>query len=468
MIVKNNDGKESINNANSPEDAVKQAQEALLKFVYALLTEAKLPESPESFVNLEKFPEVLNYMVMLRSVIYGFSHGNIDAEVSQKGFLAGCLKELQAHLRHLAWYADRLASGDFEQRIDFMGDFSEYFNRMSQELCDTLKTLKDNESNLLKLTKDLHLSEERWKLAVTCTQDGVWDIDLTERRAFFSPRLWEILRRPVIADDIDFDPVLWGSFIHPDDLSKWSDIMNSLNSKIITDPGRRYTELRVMDGDGKYRWIGVHHMIISNSEKMPVRFVGTCEDIQERREREDEIRTQATHDQLTRLPNRYLYNDRFLQKMVIAKRNESSIVLLLWDLDGFKWVNDTYGHLAGDKLLVMIAELMRISLRETDTLARFGGDEFVMLLSCPRGHEDEVAACTTDRIYEMLEEPIDIGVGKVFVGASCGISFFPKHAADGESLFSLADRALYTAKSSGKNCAVIWTPDRFKSEKALV
>jgi diguanylate cyclase (GGDEF)-like protein len=101
---------------------------------------------------------------------------------------------------------------------------------------------------------------------------------------------------------------------------------------------------------------------------------------------------------------------------------------------------------------------MRSCLRETDTLARFGGDEFVMLLSSPSDHEEEVVSLAAARILEALTSPLDIGVEKVRIGASCGVSFFPRHTTDGEVLFSLADRALYEAKRTGKNKAVIWSP----------
>ncbi|MDR0763965.1 MAG: GGDEF domain-containing protein [Synergistaceae bacterium] len=183
---------------------------------------------------------------------------------------------------------------------------------------------------------------------------------------------------------------------------------------------------------------------------------------------DDEIRKQATLDQLTKLPNRYLYKDRLSQNMVMAKRNAASLVLILWDLDGFKPVNDTYGHLAGDRLLVAVAELMRSSLRETDTLARFGGDEFVMLIPGYPGHEEEVANLTTSRVFGALREPVGIGVGeeKVTIGASCGISFFPRHTNDGEILFNLADKALYEAKKSGKNTAVVWNGGKLGRQKA--
>jgi diguanylate cyclase (GGDEF)-like protein len=331
-----------------------------------------------------------------------------------------------------------------------------------------LSSLRESEANLLRITRELQKSEERWQLAIACTQDGVYDIDLCTKKAFLSPRAWEILRKPVIRHDVNYDPVKWGRFIHPDDLEKWAEIVNmSADVRRINDQSKHYFEFRVMGGDGNYRWGGIHHMVIVNAEGVPRRFVGTLKDIQEMREREDEIRRQATLDHLTKLPNRYLYNDRLLQNMVMAKRNVTSLVLILWDLDGFKWVNDTYGHLAGDRLLVAVAELMRSSLRETDTLARFGGDEFVMLVTSYRGHEEKVANITVSRIFDTLRKPLDIGDEKVKIGASCGISFFPKHTNDGEVLFNLADKALYEAKKTGKNKAVIWGIGKLEQQEAI-
>jgi diguanylate cyclase (GGDEF)-like protein len=439
--------------------------EDLLKLIYDMMYSPKFPSVPNWAKEISGMSEIEEYVKMIRDGVYNFAHGELAAEVKGKGFLAGCFKELQANLRHLTWFAKRVALGDYDQQIDFMGDFSEYFNRMARDFYEALKSLRESESNLLKITKELHKSEERWQLAVSCTQEGVWDIDLTTRKAFFSSRFWEILRQPIVHDDIDFDPVTWGGFIHPDDLPKWAEIMNAAGRKLMADMGKQYAEFRVMGGDGKYRWLGMHHMVIVNSDGVPRRFVGTCEDIQELREREDEIRKQATLDQLTKLPNRYLYNDRFLQKMVMAKRDASSLVLILWDLDGFKWVNDTDGHLAGDRLLVVVADLMRASLRESDTLARFGGDEFVMLLSSHKGQEEAVVNHTTSRIFSALSESLDIGAEKVKIGASCGVSFFPKHTNDGEILFNLADKALYHAKRTGKNKAVIWDAKKFGQKK---
>jgi diguanylate cyclase (GGDEF)-like protein len=440
----------------------------LLKFIYDLIILPQAPDVPGAFMPHENFREVAGYISAMRGYARLFSQGKMDFDIAESGYLAECLKELQAKLRHLVSFADSVAAGDYGQHIDFMGDFSDAFNRMSADFRDTLKSLRDSEARLMRITKDLHISEERWKLAIQCTQDGVWDIDLIKKKAFFSPRFWEILRLPVRKEDIEFNPVTWGGYIHPDNLARWSEMMNAVVCSMMTDRSERYMEFRVLGGDGKYRWLGSHHMVICNAEGVPSRFVGTCEDIQEKREREDEIRRHATLDQLTKLPNRYLYNDRFLQKMVMAKRNATSLVLLLWDLDGFKKVNDTYGHLAGDRLLVVIAELLKRALREADTLARFGGDEFVMLLSSPTGQEEEVAKIMAFRVFSSLKAPIDIGAGKVRIGASCGVSFFPRHGDDGEALFNLADKALYQAKRSGKNRYFIWAPEESGPNKPKI
>jgi diguanylate cyclase (GGDEF)-like protein len=439
----------------------------ILKLVSEMMLSPKFPAIPEELEGNEGFVAIAGYVRAFRDSTYSFAHGDLSCELRGRGFLIGCFKELQANLRHLTWFAKRVASGDYDQQIEFMGDFSEYFNKMSRDFYEALTSLRESEANLLKITKELHKSEERWQLAIACTQEGVYDIDLSTKKAFFSPRAWEILRRPVVRHDVEYDLSAWGNLIHPDDLEKWAEMANMHGiSKLVDAQGKYYIEFRVMGSDEKYRWVGAHHMAIVNAEDIPRRFVGTLEDIQEMREHDDAIRKQATLDQLTKLPNRYLYKDRLLQNMVMAKRNVTSLVLILWDLDGFKRVNDTYGHLAGDRLLMVVAELMRASLRESDTLARFGGDEFVMLVTSYRGHEEEVANLTVSRIFKALCQPLDIGVEKVTIGASCGISFFPRHTDDGEILFNLADKSLYEAKKTGKNRAVVWDSTKLGKGKA--
>ena len=367
-------------------------------------------------------------------------------------------RELDRSVECLNLIEDALFSDKTPASSDVLSD-----SPRLQRLYENVLSLKKSETDLTRLTEELHESEDRLRLASACTQDGIWDIDLCANKAFFSPRLWEIFRWPYrVEEDVTFNPQVWSRFIHPDDRVQWLKCMRatSLRRRIKRPPREiDYAEFRMKGGDGKYRWVASHHMLLTDEHGIPYRFIGACQDIQERREHEEVIRMQATHDQLTGLPNRYLYNDRLAQMMVMSKRSNASVVLVIWDLDAFKAINDTYGHLAGDHLLSGVAGRMRACLRETDTLARFGGDEFVMILASTRGKESEVAMQTTDRIFEALRRPIDIGNASITVSASCGISFFPNHATEGEKLLDLADRALFCAKRSGKNRAVVWSPE---------
>jgi diguanylate cyclase (GGDEF)-like protein/PAS domain S-box-containing protein len=437
----------------------------LLGFIKTALTSPRLPEVSPLLAKNTAFSDVLNYLTMIRKSVFSLAKGKIEFDIDQKGFLAGCVKELQSNLRHLTWFAERLGTGDFEQSIDFLGDFSSAFNKLNTDFKNAIDAVKASESRLHKMTDELRVSEERWKLAVACTQDGVWDVDLREERAYFAPRMWEILRRKVRSDNIYFNERYWLRYVHPEDRDKLKADIEGAACKMGPDMKRLYTEFRVRGGDGQFRWVGAHHMLILDDDGVPFRIVGACEDIQERRQREEAIRVQATHDKLTGLPNRYLYADRLAQQMVMAKRNSSSLVMIVWDLDGFKAVNDVHGHLAGDALLVAVGEMMKSSLREADTLARFGGDEFVMLLSSARGQEREVAALITGRIFEALKPLVNLGDGvEVRIGASGGVSFFPEHSTNPEELFDMADKALYYAKKHGKNMAREWTPDLSREE----
>lgn len=442
---------------STPSEIMGKETRELFWIMHQFMVASKMPVLPQDYNEDELFSALINDLTDLRDVLSHFSRGDLAYRVKGRGFLMGCLKELQSHLRHLTWHADRLANGDFTQRIEFMGNFSDSFNAMACKLYQTMNALKENEAHLLALAEELHASEERWKLAVTCSQDGIWDIDIATRKAYFSPRLLEILRGIEKETETTFDEGKWRKNILPDDVPVWDEVMSKVNGS-SAESSRHYFELRLRGDDGRYRWIGANYLLICDAQQSPNRFVGAIEDIQESRERDETIRVQATHDNLTGLPNRYLYNDRLAQQIVMAKRTQGSLIMVVWDLDSFKLVNDTFGHLVGDQLLRNVGQVMVSSLREIDTLARFGGDEFVMLLSCPRGEETNVAAYTTTRIFDALSKPMNVGGISLTARASCGISFYPKHATDGDTLFELADKALYMAKRAGKNRAQVWMP----------
>ena len=176
---------------------------------------------------------------------------------------------------------------------------------------------------------------------------------------------------------------------------------------------------------------------------------GTARDISERKKAEEVINFQAYYDLLTHLPNRALLKDRLSLAIAQARRNKRKLATMFLDLDRFKLVNDTLGHSMGDRLLKAVASRLQSCLRSSDTLSRFGGDEFTLLLPEIRTRDDVVVIA--QKILDRLNEPFVIDGHELFVGASIGIAMYPEAGDSGESLVQNADIAMYHVKSRGKN-----------------
>ncbi|HOX32622.1 MAG TPA: sensor domain-containing diguanylate cyclase [Spirochaetales bacterium] len=177
--------------------------------------------------------------------------------------------------------------------------------------------------------------------------------------------------------------------------------------------------------------------------------VVAIDDITERKRAEEAIRHMATHDELTDLPSLRLYRDRLSMAMSLSRRSRSSAAAMFLDLDGFKAVNDGYGHDAGDAVLREVARRLRSALRETDTVARGGGDEFLLAIADLRRPED--AADMARKLLAALSPPVIYGGASLSIGASIGIAIFPRDGEEVDRLIKLADEAMYEVKSSGKN-----------------
>lgn len=182
------------------------------------------------------------------------------------------------------------------------------------------------------------------------------------------------------------------------------------------------------------------------------RFIGTygmVRNISDRKRVEKAIAYQAYHDLLTGLPNRSLFQDRLTQAIHQAKRDHTQLAVMFIDLDKFKFVNDSLGHVAGDKLLAALATRLRSCLREVDTLARMGGDEFVLLL--PHINEAADATFIAEKILLALQRKFIIGDHELFASVSMGIALYPNDADTSENLIKRADVAMYHAKNQGRN-----------------
>lgn len=165
----------------------------------------------------------------------------------------------------------------------------------------------------------------------------------------------------------------------------------------------------------------------------------------------------ATHDFLTGLPNRVLWQDRITQALALARRQHEMLAVLSVDIDDFKKVNDTYGHSEGDRLLVEIASRMKNTLRDVDTVARFGGDEFIVLI--PEIDSESQVEVVADRLLASLRRPLGLGSETIEPACSLGIALYPGHGTTPEALMVNSDRALYAAKKRGKSCYVFFATE---------
>jgi diguanylate cyclase (GGDEF)-like protein/PAS domain S-box-containing protein len=175
----------------------------------------------------------------------------------------------------------------------------------------------------------------------------------------------------------------------------------------------------------------------------------TFKDISERKQHEAQIKHLAYHDTLTNLPNRRLFDDRLLLELAHAKRNNRTIAVMFLDLDDFKIINDTLGHEIGDKVLQVAAQRIQATIRESDTVARMGGDEFVLLVSSLESKEDSTRVA--EKIIDSLKQPIEIEGHYLTVSSSIGISIYPHDADTDSTLIAKADCAMYSVKKLGRN-----------------
>ena len=183
-------------------------------------------------------------------------------------------------------------------------------------------------------------------------------------------------------------------------------------------------------------------------------FVSVKEDFTEIKRLQDRMDNLAHHDQLTGLPNRTLFYDRLRQALVQAKRREKGFVLFFMDLDGFKAVNDTHGHELGDQLLKAVGQRLGECVRESDTVARMGGDEFTVLL--PDLQSRENASAIALQILKTLTQPFQLGAVTCEIGASIGISCYPQDGEEPDRIISRADAAMYRVKNTGRNNFAFW------------
>jgi diguanylate cyclase (GGDEF)-like protein len=291
-----------------------------LEAIAAVLRTGRLPELPAGLAGDGELTRIIGELASLNRFVLAVSNGDLDRRLEMRGNVAGALKGLQASLRHLTWQTQRVAGGDFTQRVDFMGDFSDAFNSM-------VAALEQMTGELARRNEELDQRNEQ---------------------------------------------------------------------------------------------------LLAQAFKL------------------EEL---ATHDSLTGVVNRRKFNELIVDEFERVRRYGSPLSFVILDIDHFKQVNDTLGHEAGDQVLVAVAQLLGDGIRSVDTLARWGGEEFVLLLP-------QVSAPGARDLADRLRREVRAGRLPGDVTVSCGVAEHrPPETPDG--LFARADAALYRAKAEGRDRVVV-------------
>lgn len=284
---------------------------------------------------------------------------------------------------------------------------------------------------------------ERLNLATNAAQLGVWDWDIANNVLVWDDRMFALfgLQREQVSDAHD----AWLAGVHPDDEARCETaLLQALRKEKPYE-----VEFRIRWPNGTERVIKSVATVGLGTDGTPLRVTGVTVDITEQKLAEQRILKMAFHDMLTGLPNRRLLQDRIAQALAHARRNKNKVAVLFIDLDHFKPINDLMGHDAGDLLLKEVAARLTASVRAEDTVARQGGDEFIVLLSKIVNAQD--AEAVAGKILARLTEPFQIKGKELQIGGSLGIALFPSDGEDADTLMKNSDTAMYYAKQNGRN-----------------
>jgi len=238
-------------------------------------------------------------------------------------------------------------------------------------------------------------------------------------------------------------------------------LVRALNGETVAAPDIHY----YVPGGGEQRqgWASAVYRPHRDGLGHIIGVIALIRDITQRKKAEQQIEYQAYHDALTGLANRRLFHEHLTLALALASRRRRTVGVLFLDLDHFKLVNDTLGHTLGDDLLRQISARLRDCVREGDTVARVGGDEFTIVLQDMEAKED--AALVAQKVLHAIAAPIDLGGNRIYVTASIGITLFPDDGDDAETLLKNADNAMYRAKAEGRNTYQMSTQEMNRSSQ---
>lgn len=287
--------------------------------------------------------------------------------------------------------------------------------------------------------------QEILRKAMDAAANGVWDLDVPTGNAYFGPNWHGMLG--FLPGEIPSTYDSWLNLLHPDDIQR---VVTELENHLNGSQKDYSIEFRMLCKDGSYKWVLSSGAVIERDKNgKPTRMVGTHTDISSIKEKDEIIWNQANFDSLTGLPNRNLFFDRLVEAIKRAKRDKTKFGILFIDLDGFKAVNDTFGHQSGDALLKQVALNVKSIIRDSDTFARLGGDEFTVILADCK--TVDYIKSVAQKIIDLIASPISVGNDMISISASVGGSFYPEAGEKPDEIVKKADDNMYKAKRNGKN-----------------
>ncbi|MBP1927370.1 diguanylate cyclase (GGDEF)-like protein/PAS domain S-box-containing protein [Sedimentibacter acidaminivorans] len=395
----------------------------LLSYIKSIIFDVNIiADIPHKFKNNNDLLEIDETIKNIRESVSSIGVGHLSHEIKGKGYLIVTLKKLQSSLKNLTWRTKCIAKGDFSRDLEYLGDFSDAFNNMSK----TLETLID----------DLKESKEHFELIFQTIPDPTIITSFDEGRVFNCNKAF----------------VEFSGFNEEEIYSG-----NSHTIELYTDEKKRNSILAELNRTGF-----VTNMEIVFKNKNNISIIGlissktinikgktyilsVIKDITQLKELEEEIRKLSITDKLTQIYNRLKLDEILERKFLLSSRSNDPFSLIMVDIDHFKLVNDTFGHVVGDIVLLEFAKILKNNIRNTDVVGRWGGEEFLIIL--PKTAE-EGSVLLAEKLRTIIEYYNFPKAGKIT--SSFGVASF-KDDISVASLVSRADNALYKAKDSGRN-----------------
>lgn len=351
---------------------------------------------------------------------------------------ASATRGMSKRLNAMLGATDKISKGDFETSLDERPN--DELGRLSAALNQMAGDIKREQT---RAEGAVGVAETALREAQRVAHIGSWEWDIQADKLSCSK---ELLRLCEVAPE-QFNACYEGflDLVHPNDRGS----VDRAIQEAVRSRGPISVDYRAALPVGFERWLCAQGKPVSDADGIVVRIVGTTLDVTERKRSEERLTHLAQHDPLTGLPNRSLLLDRLRHAIAESLRQDRSGALLFMDLDHFKTLNDTLGHAAGDRLLVLVSDRLKASIRDVDTVARSGGDEFLIVLNNLTA--PDAARTVAGHIMNALARSFSIDGHEMFITSSIGISVFPSDGLDVETLIRNADTAMYQAKKQGRN-----------------